>query len=97
MNESTAHKDALAAATTWNERLNVVRQLLIDRLRLEKTPDAIDPDASLFGTGLALDSVDAIEVVMSLEAAFKRRFRDEVDARRHLRTVATLVEWTLGK
>ncbi len=48
-----------------------IKQLIIDVLMIEnKTPDAIDNAAPLFGEGLGLDSVDALELAMELEDAF---------------------------
>jgi acyl carrier protein len=46
----------------------VVKEQLIEALQLEDlSADEIDDDAPLFGEGLGLDSVDAIELVIFLE------------------------------
>ena len=37
-----------------------IKQILIENLHLQLEPAAIDPDAPLFGSGLGLDSVDAL-------------------------------------
>lgn len=48
-----------------------LKRLLIDGLRLEDlTPDDIDPAAPLFGTGLGLDSIDALEIGVLLDRAY---------------------------
>jgi len=48
-----------------------LKRLLIDGLRLEDiSPDDIDPDAPLFGTGLALDSIDALEIGVLLDRTY---------------------------
>ena len=45
-----------------------LKQQLIDALNLEDmTPADIDADAPLFGEGLGLDSIDALEVILLLE------------------------------
>lgn len=45
-----------------------VKEQLIDALGLEDmSADEIDDDAALFGEGLGLDSVDAIELVIYLD------------------------------
>lgn len=45
-------------------------QLIVAALNLEDVPpESIDPDAPLFGEGLGLDSIDALE--MSIEIAKK--------------------------
>lgn len=72
-----------------------VRRVLIEDLKVPRAPEEIDPDAPLFGTGLALDSVDAVELVVSLETEFGFRFDDDAAARPALRTVNTLVDQVL--
>ena len=54
-----------------------IKNLIISTLNLEElTPEDIDTDAALFGDGLGLDSIDALELGLA------RRFRGAVD---HLR------------
>lgn len=73
-----------------------IKQIIVDRLRLEGlTPDQIDTDAPLFGGGLGLDSVDALELVVGLERAFGITIKShEVDkgAFASVRTLAQFVE-----
>ncbi len=48
-----------------------MKRLIVDRLRLEGlTPDRIADDMPLFGDGLGLDSVDALELVVGIEKEF---------------------------
>jgi acyl carrier protein len=48
-----------------------LKRLIVERLRLEGlTPDRIGDDAPLFGDGLGLDSVDALELVVGIEKEF---------------------------
>ncbi len=85
---------ALLARRTQRERLlDAVRTLIVERLRPDLPPTSIDPDVSLFGTGLGLDSVDAIELIISVEATFGRRIPETEEARSILRSVSTLVDW----
>jgi len=45
-----------------------VKQLIIDSLRIEgMNPDDIETDAPLFGEGLGLDSIDALQLVVAME------------------------------
>ena len=45
-----------------------LKEHLIEELNLEEiTPDEIDADAPLFGEGLGLDSIDALEIILILE------------------------------
>ena len=50
--------------------LSEVRTMLVQALKLDVDMEDIDPDAPLFGTGLGLDSVDAVEVVVQLETRY---------------------------
>ncbi len=52
------------------EVLGEVRRMLIDRLRIAREPDEIDPDTALFGSGLGLDSLDSVELLVCLDADF---------------------------
>lgn len=74
-----------------------VRRVLIEDLHVQREPEEIDPDAPLFGTGLGLDSVDAVELVVSLETEFAFRLDDDALARPSMRTVNSLVDLVLRK
>jgi acyl carrier protein len=74
------------------EVLAKIRRLLIASLELRREPDEIDPDTALFGTGMGLDSVDAVEVVIGLETEFGIKLTDPDDRRRALRSVNALVD-----
>lgn len=75
--------------------LDGIRVILRDRLRVDREMDEIDAATPLFGTGLGLDSVDALELVVSIEDAFGVRIPDGAVARRTMRTVDTLAEYVL--
>ncbi len=75
-----------------DEVLGRVRQMLISVLDVQRAPDEIDPDAPLFGTGLGLDSIDAVEVVVSMEELFGVKLADDAMVRAQMRTVNALVD-----
>jgi len=55
-----------------------LKALIIKNLKLEDiTPADIDPSAPLFGGGLGLDSIDALELVVGLEKTYGIRIPDE--------------------
>lgn len=68
-----------------------LKKLLCDRLQLPMQPDEMDPDAPLFGTGIDLDSIDAVEIVMIIENEFGIKLRSIVETR-SLRTLNTLTD-----
>jgi acyl carrier protein len=76
--------------------LNRVRSMLIACLDLRNEPDAIDPDTVLFGSGLGLDSVDNVEIVISLEADFGVKFPNATASRLALRSVNAIVDAVLA-
>ena len=48
-----------------------VKKLIIDSLRIEDmSPDEIETDAPLFGEGLGLDSIDALQLVVAMEKQY---------------------------
>jgi len=69
-----------------------VKQLIIDALQLEDiSPQDIDTDAPLFGTGLGLDSIDALELGVALHKRYKISLSaDSEETRRHFASVRAL-------
>lgn len=54
-----------------DELIPKVKQMIIDALRIEDmAPEEIDNDAPLFGDGLGLDSIDALQLVVAMEKEF---------------------------
>jgi acyl carrier protein len=79
------------ATGNLNQRL---KELLIDRLKFEDmTPEDIGDDEPLFGGGLGLDSIDALEIVVMLETEFGIKVKNETAARDYFRSVSTLAEY----
>ncbi|EJI1384077.1 MULTISPECIES: phosphopantetheine-binding protein [Vibrio] len=74
---------------------NDIKQLIIDALNLEDlTVDDIETDAPLFGDGLGLDSIDALE----LGLAIKKQYNIVIDAddsntREHFASVSNLAKY----
>jgi acyl carrier protein len=75
-----------------------VKQLIIDRLQLDgMTPDDIADGAPLFGDGLGLDSIDALELVIGIEKTFGVRIQDEEVGAKAFASVNALVEFMRSK
>ena len=60
-----------------------VAALLVEALNLDIAAESIDPEASLYGEGLGLDSIDILEValVVSQRYGFQLRSDDEENVR----------------
>ena len=69
-----------------------IKQLIIDVLQLEDiTPADIDSDAPLFGDGLGLDSIDALELGVAIQKRYGITLSaNSEETRRHFASVRTL-------
>lgn len=58
-----------------------LKKLIVETLALEDTaPDEIESDAPLFGEGLGLDSIDALEIAMVLEERYGVTLDDDPES-----------------
>jgi acyl carrier protein len=72
--------------------LDQVRRLMAGIIDYAGDPADIDPDAGLFGTGLGLDSLDAVEVLIGLEIDLGVRLEGDDAMRLGLRSVNAVVD-----
>lgn len=72
--------------------INDIKQMIIDTLNLEDlSPDDIETDAALFGDGLGLDSIDALELGLAVKNRYGVTLSAENETlRAHFFSVATL-------
>jgi acyl carrier protein len=63
---------------------------------LELTPEEIKTEAPLFGDGLGLDSIDAMELVMYLEKNYGIKIENPREARNIFASVKALAEYILA-
>ena len=68
-----------------------VKELLVSGLRLDVRPADIADDAAIFGEGLGLDSIDALELVVLVEERFRVSIPDEEVGKRAFGSVNALV------
>ncbi|MBS7458747.1 phosphopantetheine-binding protein [Coralloluteibacterium stylophorae] len=71
--------------------------VLVEALNLEDVaPAEIDPEAPLFGEGLGLDSIDALELALAISKRYGFQLRSDSDENRRifasLRTLSAHVE-----
>ena len=73
-----------------------LKVLVIKNLKLEDiAPADIDPAAPLFGGGLGLDSIDALELVVGLEKTYGLRIPDEDVGKEAFASVNALADYVL--
>ena len=87
--------DKEAKLAEIREKLKV---LLVDQLSLDDvSPDEIEDDNELFGEGLGLDSLDAVEIVVMLQRNFNLEVKDMEKNREIFRTISTLADYVYEK
>ncbi len=68
-----------------------LKQLIIDELHLaDVKPADIDDGAPLFGAGLGLDSLDALQLAVAVEEQFGVRIGDEAEGKKAFASVNAL-------
>ena len=72
-----------------------VKSMIIEALDLEDvSPGDIETTAPLFGDGLGLDSIDALELGVAIKKRFDISFAaDDKDTRRYFFSVQTLADY----
>ena len=75
--------------------IDEIRELIITTLELEDIrPEDIDAESPLFGEGLGLDSIDALELGVELQKRFGLKIEEVTqEVRRHFYSVAALARF----
>ena len=76
-----------------------IKELIISSLELEDVkPENIKDDAPIFGTGLGLDSIDALELGVAIKKKFGVKLSAEnEDSKKHFASVNALAEFILAE
>lgn len=76
-----------------SELENAIKTMIIEAVGLEDlAPEDIDTDAPLFGDGLGLDSIDALEIGLELHRRFGVKVSaDSAEVRQHFASVRSLM------
>ena len=76
-----------------------IKEIIVSSLDLEDvSPTEIETDAPLFGEGLGLDSIDALELGMAVKKEFGVTFsKDPAENKRVFRSVSSLADHVLAQ
>ena len=76
-----------------------IKELIISTVALEEvSPDDIDSEAPLFGDGLGLDSIDALEIGLAISKKFAVKLSPESEnVREHFHSVNSLKNFILSQ
>ncbi len=67
---------------------------IIEALKLvDLKPEDIDADAPLFGEGLGLDSIDALELMLLLEKNYGIKLKNPAEGKEVFKSVRTMAEY----
>jgi len=89
----------LRSSPQMSDLKNDIKQLIIDALGLEDiSVSDIGDDQTLFGDGLGLDSVDALELGLAIQKTYGIKIdADAKDTRNHFSNVASLAAFVTAK
>lgn len=77
-----------------NELIDQLKNQIIEALNLEDmTAQDIDAEAPLFGYGLGLDSIDALELIVLLEREYGIKLTNPAEGKKIFKSVATIADF----
>ena len=76
------------------ELRSAIKRLLVSELNLKgRDPETIEDDGALFGGGLGLDSLDALQLAMSIEEQLGVRIPEGDEARAVFKSVRAIADY----
>lgn len=82
------------AVTPMTERMQRIRDLVVQHARLPTPPDAIAPDTDLYAAGLS--SLTTVHLMLALEDHFNVEFPDRLLGRKTFESVLSIDEAIAG-
>lgn len=74
--------------------INDLKEQIIDALNLEEiTPEDIENDTPLFGEGLGLDSIDALELIVILDKFYGIKLTNPSEAKNIFKDIDTIAKY----
>ena len=76
------------------ELISELKQKIIESLNLEEVnPADISADDPLFGEGLGLDSIDALELIVMMEKYYGIKLKDASESKAIFKSIRTMAEY----
>lgn len=77
-----------------NSLITQLKEQIIEALNLEElTANDIDNEAPLFGEGLGLDSIDALELIVLLEREYGIKLTNPAEGKEIFKSVASIADY----
>lgn len=74
--------------------INTLKDQIIEVLNLEDlTASDIDADAPLFGEGLGLDSIDALELIVLLEREYGIKLSNPAEGKEIFKSISSIADF----
>ena len=71
-----------------------LKKEIIEVMNLEdEKPEEIDNDASLFGEGLGLDSIDALELIVLIEKNYGIKLKDPAQGKEIFKSISVMADY----
>ncbi len=71
-----------------------LKEEIIDVLNLEEVkPEDIDENAALFGEGLGLDSIDALELIVLMEKNYGIKLKDPAQGKEVFKSIKVMADY----
>ena len=76
------------------ELIKELKEEIIEALNLEEmTPEDIDENDALFGDGLGLDSIDALELIVLLDKKYGIKLANPAEGKDIFKSIATIADY----
>ena len=76
------------------ELIKELKENIIEVLNLEDmTPEDIENDAPLFGEGLGLDSIDALELIVMMEKEYGIKLKNPAEGKEIFKSINVMAQY----
>ena len=76
------------------ELIKELKEEIIEAVNLEEmTPEDIDENDALFGDGLGLDSIDALELIVLLDKKYGIKLANPAEGKAIFKSIATIADY----